>query len=361
MTTPRRGVCRVVTTSMSARLLLAGQMQAMSAVPWAVTAGDAWPDAPPQLEVHLVPMRRELALTDLRAFLGLARLFRRRRFRLVQTHTPKASMLGLPAARITGTRSLYTVHGALYFAENSRLRNVAGWLFERWCCTWADLVLVQSREDLDVLRSARICRATKLRFLGNGIDLGRFTIEPPPTHSRPVVLMVSRLVAEKGCLDFVELARRLSDLADFVHVGPEEPDQTDRLSAEDMASARAAGVDLVGDVTDVRPFLAAADIVVLPSYREGIPRAAMEAAATGRPVVAYDIRGVREVIPTGSDLLAPRGDVDAMERIVRRLVLDARTRADLGNQCAAHVQKSFSEDSVVARLRSIYADAGLPT
>ncbi len=107
---------------------------------------------------------------------ALWRYFRRQRFDFVQTHTPKASFLGLPAARLSGTTAIYTIHGALYFRDNSRLANVMGWLFERWCCAWADLVLVQSREDLNGSCPGRGCvGATKLRFVGNGVMLDRFT------------------------------------------------------------------------------------------------------------------------------------------------------------------------------------------
>jgi glycosyltransferase involved in cell wall biosynthesis len=361
MTAPRNGVCRVVTTSLSARLLLAGQMAALDEVTWAVTSGDAWPDAPAGLELHVVPMRREPALSDLRAMVALTRLFGRRRFRLVQTHTPKASLLGLPAARLSGTPAAYTVHGALFYAGNSRRRNVAGWLFEKWCCAWADRVLLQSREDLTALPAAHICADRKLRYIGNGIDLDRFIVLPRPARTRPTVLMVSRLVAEKGCRDFFELARRLSAVADFTHVGPVEHDQRDGLTSREIDRARELGVHVAGAVTDVRPWLASADVVVLPSYREGIPRAAMEAAASGRPVVAYDIRGVREVVPPAAHLLAPLGDLDALERIVRRLVDDRRACEEAGNTCAAHVRAGFSEASVVARLRQVYAEIGVLT
>lgn len=357
---PRAGVCRVVTTSMSARLLLGGQMQSMSEVPWAVVSGDDWPDAPPEVEVHKVPMRREPAPSDVIALVRLIRLFAVRRFRVVQTHTPKASMLGLPAARLTRTPTVYTIHGALYFRGNGRLRNTAGWVFERWCCAWADLVLLQSEEDFVVLPSVRIVRASKLRHLGNGIDMRRFYEVPPvPGPRRPVVLMVSRLVREKGCNDFIELASRLGHLADFRLVGPAEPDQSDALTKAEIDRARAVGVLLVGPVEDVRPELIAADVVVLPSFREGIPRAVMEAAATSRPVAAYDIRGVREVVPHAAALLAPVGDVDALEDIVRTLILDEPLRRAAGRACAEHVRATFAETSVVSRLRDVYRELGV--
>lgn len=343
---------------MTARLLIGHQLRSLSEIRWTVASGDAYDDPPPGIDVHVVPIRRELALSDLAAFRALYRWLRRERFDLVQTHTPKASILGLPAARLSGARTVYTMHGALYFADNGRLANVLGWLFERWCCSWAHHVLVQSREDERVLPRAGICRRSKVVHVGNGIQLERFLQPGPPADlgPGPVVLMVARLVHEKGCGDFLTLARRLAGKAQFVHVGPREADQRDALTSEEIEVAERDGtVRFVGGVDDVRPYLAAADVVVLPSYREGIPRAVMEAAAAGRPVVAYDIRGVREVLPRDAGLLARRGDVDAMVDIVGGLLQEPERRAELGRRCREQVVAEFSEEAVIERLRRFYA------
>jgi glycosyltransferase involved in cell wall biosynthesis len=349
--------CRVVTTSLTARLLLRHQLRALSDIDWTVVSGDPYPDAPPELTVEVIPLRRELAPADVRSLARLTSYLRRRRFDLVQTHTPKASVLGLPAARLSGSRAVYTIHGALYFRGNGRLANALGWLFERWCCTWAHRVLVQSREDELSLPRARICPAHKVTYIGNGIALSRFLepVAPALSSPRPIVVMISRLVREKGCWDYLAVAEALAGRADFVHVGPFEDDQRDALSRQDIdAATRAGTMHFVGAVDDVRPYLSAADLVVLPSYREGIPRAAMEAAATGTPVVAYDVRGVREVIDPDSGLLAPRGDVAGLTAIVARLLDDAPGRRALGARCRQRVVDRFSEDDVVERLRRFY-------
>ncbi len=348
--------CRVVTTSMTARLLLDHQLRALDEISWSVVSGDAYGDAPKDVVVDVVPIRREFALSDVTAFVRLWRFFRRRRFDFVQTHTPKASFLGLPAARLGGTTAVYTIHGSLYFRDNSRQANVLGWLFERWCCSWADLVLVQSREDEVVLPGAHVCPARKIRYIGNGVMLDRFleAVVPAPRTTRPFVLMVSRLVREKGCADFLALARSLASQADFVHVGPVEHDQRDALDEAEI-SAASGYVSFVGSVDDIRPYLAAADVVVLPSYREGIPRVAMEASMAGRPVVAYDIRGVREVVDPAWGLLVPRGDVSALTKVVDALLHDPERRVTLGKACRQRVTEQFSEDDVITRLREIYA------
>ncbi|HVA10327.1 MAG TPA: glycosyltransferase, partial [Acidimicrobiales bacterium] len=198
----------------------------------------------------------------------------------------------------------------------------------------------------------------KLRYIGNGVVLDKFLeqVVPVPVRSaKPMVLMVSRLVKEKGCADFLEIARNLSDRACFVHIGPSEDDQRDAISAEEIARA-SQHVSFIGAVDDIRPYLAAADIVALPSYREGIPRVAMEAAAAGKPVVAYDVRGVREVIDPTTGLLAPRGDIAALQEVVVELLEDPERRSKLGEACRDRVVDLFSEEGVIERLRVVYRE-----
>jgi glycosyltransferase involved in cell wall biosynthesis len=355
---PRHG-CRVVTTSLTARVLLANQLAHLSDVRWTVVSGDRWDDPPAGMEVVVLPIRRELSASAVMSLYRLWRHFRQVPYDFVQTHTPMASLLGLPAARLAGRQTIYTIHGALYFQDNGRLANLAGWCFERWCCAWAQRVLVQSREDEDRLPRAGICRRSRIRYIGNGIVIDRFTepVIPALTATRPMIVMVSRLVREKGCADFLELATALAGLAEFVHVGPSEHDQRDAITDAEIEAATATGaVSFIGGVDDVRPYLASATVVVLPSYREGIPRVAMEAAAMGRPVVAYDIRGMREVIEPGSGLLAPRGDQAALREILEALLKEPERCVELGERCRAWVVERFSEDAVVERLRAVYAE-----
>ncbi len=355
--------CRVVTTFESARLLLAGQLRAFPAITWTIVSGDECQTPPEGVSAtYRIPMRRDLSTSDLASFFRLLRFFRSHKFTFVQTHTQKASLLGLPAARCAGLPTLYTMHGCLFFRENSVLQNVLGWVFERWCCTWAQRVLVQSREDEEMVPRAKLCRADKVAYIGNGIALGRFRPTPLPsrTGERPVVMMISRLVAEKGCREFFAVAKALHGKARFVHVGPVEAGQRDAISRTELDEMAAHGyVEFLGATDDVPAHLANADLVVLPSFREGIPRVAMEAAAMGRAVAGYDVRGMREVIPRHLGLLVPRGDTGSLIQLVEGL-LDAPERlVELGTACGERVVSRFSEEAVLERLRHVYADFGV--
>ena len=138
-------------------------------------------------------------------------------------------------------------------------------------------MLVQSREDEQVLPRVRICTRHKLRYIGNGVVLDRFgeavAASAVQLFELPVVMMVSRLVKEKGCVGLLGAgASALQDRASFVHVGPTESDQRDAISAEEISSAPRVRRLSWARWTTSGLYLAAADIVVLPSYREGIPR-----------------------------------------------------------------------------------------
>ncbi len=274
----------------------------------------------------------------------------------MQTHTPKASFLGLPAARLAGTTAIYTIHGALYFRDNGRAGQRAGWLFERWCCAWAHIVLVQSARTRRCCPGRTCARHAKIRYVGNGVELDRFTapVAPARRSALPIVVMVSRLVREKGCADFLALARALHGRAEFVHVGPVEHDPRRHHRARRWPPPPTTW-SFVGAVADVRPWLAAADVVVPASYREGIPRVAMEAAAIGRPVVAYDVRGVREVLAPAGDLLVPRATPGPCGWRWSACLDDPDRRRAVGEACRAAVLERFSEDDVVRRLRAVYA------
>jgi len=355
---PLRG-CRIVTTSLTARVLLANQLRSLSEIEWTVVSGNPFPNPIEGISVASIPMTRQLSWGDVFLFVRLFRYLKHNRFDIVQTHTPKASLVGLPAARLVRSAAIYSIHGARYFQEHSRVSNLFGWCFEKWCCAWASAVLVQSREDETVIAEAHICAARKVRYVGNGIMMSRFLspVTPALVSSLPIVLMISRLVREKGVYDFIDLARRLSGQADFVHIGWFDLDRYDSLTKEEIASINTTGaVRFLGGVDDVRPYLASASVVVLPSYREGIPRVAMEGAAMGRPVACYNIRGVREVIDPRHGLLAPCGDVTALTRIVEDLIGDPVRCKRLGTLCHEDVLAKFSEEQVIERLRYVYSE-----
>ena len=213
-----------------------------------------------------------------------------------------------------------------------------------------------------------ITRRHRTALLGNGVDLDRFDparftpeereqarAELGASADRIVVGSVGRLVAEKGYPELVEAAERLPDRYLVVAVGPDDPDKPDALGPGFSARAAEAGVRLLGMRTDVDRLYAAMDVFVLASHREGFPRAAMEAAAMGLPVVATDIRGCRQVVDDGvNGRLVPVGDAVALADAIASVGDDPAVRAAMGEASRAKARAEFDENRVVHTVYSTY-------
>jgi glycosyltransferase involved in cell wall biosynthesis len=223
---------------------------------------------------------------------------------------------------------------------------------------------VQNVEDLATLRRLGVPER-KLTLLGNGIDLGRFDPAAVTHDDRcaaraelgardpddVVVASVGRLVREKGFPELFAAAARVREHtpgARFAVIGGADPDKADAIGADELAAARAIGVRLLGARDDVVRLYAAMDIFVLPSHREGFPRAAMEAAAMGVPVIATRIRGCRQVVDDGvTGILVPPRDVDALAGAIERLVRDPDCRRRMGAAGRAKARPAFDQQRCI--------------
>ena len=325
------------------------------------------------VEVLTIPMEREIApLRDLRSMAALTQCFRQHKFDVVHTHTPKAGLIGPIAAWLAGVQQIvHTVHGLLFHDRMTRLRQSIFWVPEKITATFCDRILSQSKEDVERAIRSRLCARNKISYIGNGIDVARFA--PQATYDRSEKLRevglsagdfllgsVGRLVAEKGFMELFSAAETLTSRypqIKFVVIGPRETDQNDALDNEYMDDLQRRGVvRFVNWCDDMRPWYAAMDLFVLPSYREGIPRACMEAAAMMRPIVASDIRGCREVVLDGeTGFLVPPRDVPRLVEAIERLYQDRNLAVQMGERGRRHVVQNFDIKNVCRRLCEFYA------
>ncbi len=320
------------------------------------------------LRVEVVPFSRSYNLAShLRAYRALIELFRRERFDMVHVHTPVAALIGRIAARRAGVpRIVYTAHG-FYFHDRMAWPRRAAFIALEWLAgRVTDVLFTQAREDAETARRLGLCRGGVVEAIGNGVDPGRF-YPPGPDDARRselraalgapagavVVMMIGRLVAEKGYLELFEAMGRVDAVLWVVG----ERLESDRPSAVEAAVAGleehpelAERIRFLGYRRDVPDLLRAADIFTLPSHREGMPRSIIEAMMTGLPVVATDIRGSREeVVPGETGLLVPVRDSEALAEALSRLVEDAALRRRLGRAGRARALELYDEAKVVAR------------
>lgn len=307
-------------------------------------------------------------LADLRSVAQLWKILRRERPDILHTHNPKPGVYGRIVGRLAGVPIVVnTVHGLYATPESSFPKRMVVYSLEWIASRFSDLELIQSPEDFDLLREKRIVPARKLRLLGNGVDLGRFRPDPAIRSevraelgledSQIAVGLVARLVEEKGVPELIEAARRLDDRYVLFVVGPKDTEKSDAVSDELLARAETDGVRFLGMRKDVDRIYQGLDVFVLPSHREGFPRAAMEAAASGLPVIATDIRGCRQVVEDGvNGYLFPVRDVDALTRVIEAVGSDADLRAAMGAASVERARANFDEREIVVRVMTGYAE-----
>ena len=313
-------------------------------------------------------------VADVRAFGELRRILRAERFDLVHTHTPKPGIMGRVAARMVGVPVVVnTVHGLYATPDDPLARRLAVLSLERLAARYSDLELYQSEEDLRWARRIGLVAPSRSALLGNGTDLSRFgpsAVSPErlaelrrelriPDGS-VVVGTIGRMVAEKGYRELFAAARRVrAELPGvrFLAAGGYEPAKADAIPEAEVAAAR-EDVVFAGWRQDVPDLLALMDVFVLPSWREGLPRSAIEAAAMGKPLVLTDIRGCREVVREGIDgfLVPPRNSARLAEAI-GRLARDAALRERLGAAARTRAVDRFDErkvlDAIVRHYREL--------
>jgi glycosyltransferase involved in cell wall biosynthesis len=301
------------------------------------------------LGVTHVPLRSFTRQWDLRqdvtAAAELYRALRRLRPDVLHTHTPKAGVLGRILGRVAGVPVVVdTCHG-LWLRDGDRpVKRAVVVGIEAVASAFAHFELYQNADDRRTMR--RFVGDRRARVVGNGVDLDRFRFDPDGRAAvrqelgvgpdEPLVGGVGRRVAEKGLVEMGAAARALAGKARFVWVGP-----------EDGESLAPDGLELVAGRSDMPALYSALDVFVLPSYREGFSRSAMEAAACGRPMVLSDIRGCREVGQHDRHLLlVPPGDAGALTAAVYRLLADGDLRDRLGRAAAARAVEAFDQRKV---------------
>ena len=197
--------------------------------------------------------------------------------------------------------------------------------------------VVQNPEDRAALAELGIDVGRIALIRGSGVDISRFVPLPEPGGDAVAVALVSRMLRDKGVLDAAAAIRRLraQGLAiELLLAGPTDPDNANSLTPEVLRSLTAEpGIEWLGPVADVRTVWRRAAIAVLPStYGEGVPKTLLEAAACGRPLVAADVPGCREVVhPDETGILVPPHDVDRLAEAIAALAGDPARRARTGS------------------------------
>ena len=361
-------VAHLTTVDLSLALLLRTELEedvAAGFSTFGVSAPGPFVGAVEALGVQHVPvpsLSRSWSLRqDLAAAREIALALRRIRPDVLHTHNPKTGVIGRVLGRALGVPVVVNTCHGLWATEHDRLRKrflVYG--VEALAAQFSHAELYQNDADRQTLHW--LVRARKTRLVGNGTDLERFGPDPGRRNRvrselgvRPDQVLVGgigRLVTEKGIGEFVAVAEELRDRAVFVWAGGED---SSRPGGFRTTSHGADPVRFLGERADMEAVHNALDVFVLPSYREGMSRSAMEAAASGTAMVLTDIRGCREIGRHEQELLlVPPRNSTALTAAVARLLEDEVLRARLGQAAQRRAREAFDQRRVAATSLATY-------
>ena len=327
----------------------------------ALSPDDAYVGRLAELECRHVPLAMDNKgtnpLRDAALFLRYLMVLRRERPAVFLGWTIKPNVYGSLAARLLGVPVINNVSGlGTAFLSTGWLNRVVRFLY-RAAFARSARVFFQNRDDLTLFVDSDLVRSGQARLLpGSGVDLDYFS--PAPSGHRapgvgPVFVLVARLLWDKGVGEYVEAARILRSRlpqARFQLLGFLDVENRTAVPRKAVDQWVAEGlVEYLGHADDVRPYLAAADCVVLPSYREGTPRSLLEAAAMARPLIATNVPGCREVVDDGFNgwLCRPADANDLADRMLRFALMPEADREEMGRQGRLKAEREFSESIVV--------------
>ncbi len=326
--------------------------------------------------VHTLPMSRSInPWKTIKAVWALYRLLRKEKYDIVHVHTPVAAGVGRLAAKLAGTPTvIYTAHGFYFHDLMKPWAKRVTILFERILGRFTHMLFTQSTEDAQAAIQYRIAQPQRVVWISNGVDINRFT---PRTDNSAVrarfgleegelaVGFVGRLVREKGILELLEAMRHASEripnlvllVAGDNKTGGDRDVETQALVQEYLSSAQLPfRVEFTGFIDDVEEMMQALDVFVLPSYREGMPRTIIEAMASGKPVIASDIRGCREEVSHGeTGLLVPVRDAEALGRAIVDVLNSPELAKSMGEKGRERAEQYFDEQMVLDRQLWHYA------
>ena len=304
-------------------------------------------------------------LQELASLVQLVRLYRRERPDVAHHFTVKCVLYGGVAASIAGTRatvSSMTGLGHLFTTDTrrSRLAKPLAKLLYRFVLSHST-VIFQNPDDRSEFANLGLIEEDACQIIrGSGVDCGLFRPPPNARHDRTeTVLLVGRLLAEKGIREFVEAARvvkRERPGVRFMVAGGSDPGNPTSIDAATVAAWSAEGqVEFTGHHENMVALLHSCDVAALPSYREGTPRSLLEAAACGLPLVASDVPGCREVVRHGDNgLLVPPRDSKALATALLDLLVDSAKRKSMGARSREIAVSDFAQEHVIAATLNAY-------
>lgn len=315
--------------------------------------------------------RRSLnPLRELRLLLTILRIYRQEKPDIVHHIAVKPILYGSLAARLAGVSAIINAPVGMGYAFTSSDRTARllqpllrlGYRLLLNPC--GSRVIFENRDDFEsFVESGSVRRTEAVLIRGAGIDLLRFHPTAKP-DGVPLVVLIARMLRDKGIAEFVAAARQLHDqgvVGRFALVGDPDPGNPATIPLETLHAWHEHGnVEWWGWRDDVVAVLNEASLACLPSYREGLPKSLLEAAACGLPIVTTNTPGCREVVVDGDNgLLVPVRNVDALATALKKLMLDSELRQRMGARSRIRAKAEFSTEQVISETLAVYVQLAM--
>ena len=321
------------------------------------------------LKVSFVPMKRGSinVFKDLQSLFYIWRFFKKEKPDIAHLVTIKPYLYGGLIARLTGIPALVSAIsglGVLFIHKDLKSKILKFLLYPLYRLAFNhsnQVVIAQNQEDVKVLEGWGVLSSHKVQLLkGSGVQLEEFiNLEDAP--GIPVVCFASRLLLDKGVYDFVSAARLLKKRkiqARFFLAGDLDTQNPKGINMKDLKKIKEEGfVEILGYQKDIPSLYSRSHIICLPSYREGLPKALLEAAAASRAVVTTDVPGCRDaIIPNITGLLVPVRDSEALANAIQDLIKNPEKRKIMGKAGRELAKKEFAIENIVDAHLKIYKD-----
>jgi len=281
------------------------------------------------IEVKQLSRKGTNPIHDLKLINEFRNIYKKNKLDVVLQYTIKPNIYGTFAAKLTGTKTICTVTGLGYtFLNKSIVSKVAHRLY-RLAFTFADKVLFQNSDDVKTFIDNKLVNQNKTQIVpGSGIDTDRFSPDFCTTKKEETIrfLMIGRLLKDKGVYEYVAAARNIlqkNNKVEFHLLGEIDNQNPSAIKKEELENWIQNGSIFYHEHTkDTRPFICNADCVVLPSYREGMPRVILEGLAMGKPCITTDAPGCKDAVVDGeSGFICKTANVASLEQKLQEFIL----------------------------------------
>jgi glycosyltransferase involved in cell wall biosynthesis len=378
----RKKILRITTVPVSLHKLLQGQANYMQEKGFKIILASAHGKEIKQVEqstglpVHILPLTRKISpLTDLKALWKTYKLIKKEKPDIVHTHTPKAGIIGMLAAKLAGVPiRMHTVAGMPMLVSKGLKAKLLYWV-EKITYYAATHIYPNSFGLLQIIIDLKLTQTDKLKVIAdgssNGIDTRYFNPEIFSTEQKKqikkelgiapqdfVFIFIGRLVKDKGINELADAADRLSRQYNnfkLLLIGNEEPDLDPLLPETKKIINENTSIITTGWVEDVRPYLAISNILVFPSYREGFPNVVLQAGAMRLPAIVTDINGCNEIIsPNKNGIIIPVKNKEALFKAMKKILENPKIAQELSTNTRKKIQEKYEQKVIWEALYNEY-------